>query len=143
MPVTLTCGWLVVRIIEVGGDIRSLPPRGVDHPHAQTQETVDLAHPLGIAAGQVIVHRDDVYALRGQGVQVGGQGRHQRLAFAGAHLGDLAVVQDHAADELDIEMTHAQHPPAHLAHHGEGIGEQVFQGAARLQAPAQLAGLSL
>ena len=31
-------------------------------------------------------------------VQVGGQRRHQRLALAGAHLGDLAVVQHHAAD---------------------------------------------
>jgi hypothetical protein len=45
-----------------------------------------------------------VYAVPGQGVQIGGQRRHQCLAFARTHLGDLAVMQGEAADELDVEM---------------------------------------
>ena len=45
-------------------------------------------------------------------VQVDRQRRHQRLAFAGAHLGDLAVVQHHAADQLDVEVAHLQRPLA-------------------------------
>jgi hypothetical protein len=48
-----------------------------------------------------------VHALAGQRVEVDRQRRHQRLALAGAHLGDLAVVQHHAADELDVEVPHA------------------------------------
>lgn len=36
--------------------------------------------------------------------------RNQRLALSGAHLRNLALVQDHAADELDIEGSHVEHP---------------------------------
>ncbi len=34
----------------------------------------------------------------------------QGLALAGAHFGDLAVVQGHAADQLHIEVAHARAP---------------------------------
>jgi hypothetical protein len=57
---------------------------------------------------EVVVDRDDVHALAGQRVQVGGQRRDQRLALAGLHLGDLAVVQHHAAEQLHVEVAHAQ-----------------------------------
>jgi hypothetical protein len=36
-------------------------------------------------------------------VEIDRQGRDQRLAFTGAHFGDLAFMQNHAADQLDIE----------------------------------------
>ena len=52
-----------------------------------------LAHPLGVALGQVVVDRDDVHAFTGQGVEVGGQRPDQGLALTGAHLGDVAQVQ--------------------------------------------------
>jgi hypothetical protein len=44
----------------------------------------------------------------GQGVQNHGQGGDQGLALAGLHFRDLALVQDHAAHELDVEMAHAE-----------------------------------
>ena len=59
-------------------------------PTRHPEEAVEAAHPLRVAAGQVVVDRDDVHALAFERVQVGGQGRDQRLAFAGLHLGDLA-----------------------------------------------------
>ncbi len=35
----------------------------VDHQtHGEAQEAVDLAHPLGVALGQIVVHGDDVDA---------------------------------------------------------------------------------
>ena len=119
------------------GDVAAVvdPPAGrvhvlLDQAHAQAQEAMDLAHPLGVAAGQVIVHRHHVHTAARQGVEVGRQRGHQGLALAGLHLGDLAVVQHHAADQLHVEVAHAQHPPAGLAHHGKGLGQQLIEQAA-------------
>src|SRR3546814_3956002 len=82
----------------------------VDHVGGQAQPAVELAHLHGVAAGQVVVDRDHVHALAFERVEVDGQGGGQGLALAGAHLGDLAHVLDHAADQLDIEMAHPEHP---------------------------------
>ncbi len=60
--------------------------------HRQTQEVEQLAHPLRITAGQVIVDGDHMHALARQCVQISRQGRCQGLALTGAHLGNLAVV---------------------------------------------------
>jgi len=96
-----------------------------DHAHREAEEAVDAAHPLGVALGEVIVDGDDVNALALERVQVGRQRRDERLAFAGAHLGDLAFVQRDAADHLDVEVAHLQHPFRHFAHHREGLGEHI------------------
>lgn len=94
----------------------------VDHAHAQAQPVVQLAHLRRVAAGQVVVDRDHVHALAFQRVEVHGQGRDQGLALAGAHLGDLAQVQHHAADQLHVVVAQAQHAARGLAAHGEGLG---------------------
>ena len=87
----------------------------------------ERAHPLGVAAGQVVVDRDDVHALAFERVEVGGQGGDQRLALAGDHLGDVAAVEDHPAHELDVEVPHVEEPPARLAAGGERLGQQVVE----------------
>ena len=43
-----------------------------DDADGEAEELVDLAHPLGVALGQVVVHRDHVDAVAGQRVQVAG-----------------------------------------------------------------------
>ena len=93
----------------------------------QPEETIHLAHPLNVAAGQVIVDRDHMRALAGQGVQIEGRGRGQGLAFTGLHLGDPALMQDNAADQLHIVMPLAKHPAGGLANHGKGLRQQVVQ----------------
>jgi hypothetical protein len=50
-------------------------------------------------------------------------------------------VQDHATQELDIEMAHAEHPLGGFAAHGESIGEDIVQGFALGQALLELGGL--
>ena len=107
----------------------------------QAEEVVDLPHPVGVAAGQVVVHGDDMDALAGERVQVDGQRGDQGLALAGLHFRDLAVVQDHAADELDVEMALAEGAAAGLADHGEGFRQQVVQRRAIGQAGAEFRGL--
>ena len=104
------------RLLEVVAHLRHIDADG------QAQEAVDPAHPVGIALGKVIVDGDDVYTAAGQRIQVRGQCGDQRLAFAGAHFGDLPVVQTHAADQLHVEMAHLQGALARFAHHGERLG---------------------
>ena len=98
-----------------------------DHADGKAERAVDLAHPVGVAVGQVIVDRDDVDALAFERVQVGGQGGHQRLAFTGSHFGDFAAVQDDAADQLHVEMAHVEEAAAGFADYGKGFDEQVVQ----------------
>ena len=74
-----------------------------------------------------------MHALARQRVEIAGERRHQRLAFAGAHFGDGAFVQHHAAEQLHIEMALAQRPLGGFAHQGKGRGEQVIDAFARRQ----------
>ncbi len=102
---------------------------------------VDAAHPLGVAARQVVVDGDDVYTLAFERVEIGGQGRDERLAFAGFHFGDPAGVEHHAADQLHVEVAHVEHAPPCLAHERERLGHQGierFAGGVALRASRAL-----
>ena len=98
-----------------------------DDADRQPEEFVDLAHPFGVALGQVIVDGDDVDAAAGERVEIDRQRRDQRLAFAGLHLGNLAVVQHHAADHLHVEMALAERALGGLAHGGESRHQDVVE----------------
>ncbi len=135
----------VVRAVgDVGAErgllLLALQARHVD-TDAQPEEAIDPAHPLGVAAGEVVVDGDHMHALAEQRVEVDRQRRGQRLALAGAHLGDLALVQHDAADELDVEVAHLQHALAGLAHQREGLGQQRVERLAGSDAGAELVGL--
>ena len=99
----------------------------LDAAHRQPQEPVDLAHPVRVAPGEVVVHGDDVHAPAGQGVQVHGHGRDEGLALAGLHLGDLSRVQDHPADQLHVEGAKAQGAHGGFASDRERLLEQLVQ----------------
>ncbi len=86
---------------------------------------MDLTHPLGVPAGQVVVDGHDVDALAGERVEVDRQGRGEGLALTGLHLGDPAEVEGGAADELDVVVALAEHPPGRFAHDREGVDQQV------------------
>ena len=92
--------------------------------HLESEEAVDGAHPLGVALGKVIVDRDDMHAFAGKRVQVAGERGHERLALARLHLGDLPLVQSHAADELHIEVAKTDGALGRLAHDGKRLGQQ-------------------
>jgi len=93
-----------------------------DDADGEAEEAVDLAHPLGVALGEVIVDGDDVDAVAGESVEIAGERGDEGFAFAGLHLGDFAGVKDHAADHLDVKVTHADDAPAGFADDGEGFG---------------------
>ncbi len=114
---------------------------GDDDADLQAQEAVDPAHPLRVTFGQVVVGGDDVNALTGDRVQVGGQRRGERLALTGAHLGDLPEVQGGATHELHIEVTLAQRALGGLPHDGEGLWQQLVETLAIGVTAAELVGL--
>jgi hypothetical protein len=98
-----------------------------DHPDADPEEVEDGTHPLRVASGQVVVDGDDVDAAAGQRVQGCREGRDEGLAFARLHLGDLALVEDRAADQLDVEVAHPEGPPHRLAGHREHVGQDLVE----------------
>ena len=115
----------------------------LDCPDGHSQALEEGAHPLGVAAREVVVDRDHVHALAFQSVQISGQGRDQRLALARDHLGDIAAVQDHAAHELNIEMAHVQEPPTRLPTGRERLGQEVVERLSRGPTAPELHGLGL
>src|SRR5262249_22716622 len=49
------------------------------------------------------------------------------LAFAGLHLGDPPLVQDHAADQLDVEMPLPEGALGRLAAGGKGLDQDIVE----------------
>ena len=105
-----------------------------DQTHAQPQKTVNLAHPLAVALGKVVVDGDDMDALAGQGVQIGGQSGHQCLAFTGLHFGDTTLMQHDAAHQLYGVGAHPQYAVRRLPDGGKGLRQNVVQCFAVLEA---------
>jgi hypothetical protein len=66
-------------------------------------------------------------ALPGERVEIHRERGDQRLAFAGSHLGDLAVVQHHRPDQLHVEMAHAERALGALAAHRERLRQQILE----------------
>ena len=108
-----------------------------DDAGGHAEEAVDLAHPFGVALGEVVVDGDDMDALAGERVEIDRERGDQRLAFAGLHLGDVALVQHHAADQLDVEMALAERALGGLAHGGEGRDQKVVERSCRRRAAAR------
>ena len=98
-----------------------------DDADAQAEEAVELAHPLRVALGQIVVDRDHVHAASAQRIQINRAGGDQRFAFAGLHFRDLALVQNHAADQLHIEVAHVENAAAGFADHGEGFDQNFIE----------------
>ena len=96
-------------------------------PHRDAQEVEDRAHPLGVAAGQVVVHGHDVNAPPGEAVERRGERRYEGLAFARLHLGDLALVEDDSAHHLDVEMAHPERPAHGFARRREHLRQDVVE----------------
>ncbi len=114
-----------------------------DHAGGHAEEGIDLTHPGRVAPGEVVVDGDDVDALACERVEIDRKRRHQRLAFAGLHLGDVAFMQYQAADQLHVEMALAERPLGRLAHGGEGRNQDVVERLAFGELLAELGGAGL
>ena len=63
-----------------------------DASDGQAQEFVNFTHPLRIASGEVVIYRDDMNTVTGQGVQVNRQGGDKGFPFAGSHFRNAALM---------------------------------------------------
>src|SRR5690606_14430960 len=127
----------------VGGDLLVVRLLADDDARGQAAPVVELAHRLGVTSRQVVVDRHDVHAAAFEGVQVDRQRGHEGLALTGAHLGDLAFVQDHAAHELDVVVAHAEHASTRLAADGERLHHEVVDGGPVVEPLLELGRLGL
>jgi len=118
---------LVVRAVRYVAGVSMLPGdiiEVVDYDtHGKAEELIHRTHPFGIPFGEVIVDGHHVDAEAAQGVEVYGKGGDECLPFTGRHFGDLAFMQDDAADELDVEMTHSQGACGGFPDDGKGLGQ--------------------
>ena len=105
----------------------------------EPQKPIHRAHPFGVAAGEIIVDRHNV-RFAAQRLQTGGQSRHQGFAFSRFHFGDASRKQRHAAQNLLVEMAHAERARRRLAADRERFGQQRIQRFAVVVARAQIAG---
>ena len=71
-------------------------------------------------------------------VQVERLRRDERLALAGLHLGDVALVEDDAAHQLHVEEAHVHRALERLAHRGERLEEDLVEVLAVLDALPEL-----
>ena len=104
---------------------------------------MDLAHPLRVAAGEVVVDGDEVDALAGDPVEIRRQRRHERLALTGLRLGDPAEVERGAAHELDVVVALADGPGRRLTHDGERLDQEVVDVGTVVEPLTELVGLGL
>jgi hypothetical protein len=79
-----------------------------DDPDAEAKPIVEPPHPLGVAAREVVVYGNQMNALAFESVEVDRQGGDEGLTFTRLHFRDGPAVQDHAAHQLNVVMTHAQ-----------------------------------
>ena len=137
MAETLLGGWFF-RIEQVANALGGARLIRLQQPNAHPQQVKNRSHPAGVAACQVIVDGHQVGAFALQGVQVQRQGRHQGLAFAGAHLGNCAARQDNPADDLHIVRAQADRAPGGFPHRGKCLRQELVQAGPFLQALSEL-----
>ena len=129
-----------VRAILLAAFIRRLVV--LDDADSEAEVLVELPHPFRVASGEVIVRGDEVRAVSREAVQKERQRGDKRLALAGRHLGDHALVQAIAADELRVEMNHRprhrlladgklrlrfREPPRGILHRGKRLRQNVIE----------------
>ena len=73
--------------------------------------------------------------------QVRSRRRHQRFSFTGRHFGNLAVIENIAADKLDIIMPHVQVSAGRLAYRRENLRQNLLGTSAAGQKLFKFTGL--
>ena len=114
-----------------------------DETHLKTQPAVNLAHPLGITPGEIIIDGYDVDTLAGDAIEIDRQGRREGLALACLHFGDPPEVKGRAANQLFVIMTLAQHALGCFAHNGERLDQQIVRLFALIESRTEFTCLGL
>ncbi len=135
----------------LGGDVGDVGGVGVaaavpiqagdDGGGAQAEEVVQRRHPRRVASGEIVVRGEDVDPAARERVQDCRRHGGERLALAGGHLGEAALMQRDAGGQLHVERAQAQPPRRSLARRGEHRREQVIVGGLSTRARPQRSGV--
>src|SRR5499427_9565933 len=68
-----------------------------------------------------------MHASTAQRIEINRKSRNQGFAFAGLHFSDLARVQHHPADQLDIEVPHIEDTSPGLANYRKCFFQDVVE----------------
>ena len=78
----------------------------VDAVYAQTVKFVERTHPFGIALGEVVIDRNDMYTFASKGIEVNRECGNERLTFTRLHFGNITAMQCGTTHELNVVMNH-------------------------------------
>src|SRR3989344_4639067 len=92
---------------------------GGNDADCETEIVIYLTHPCSVAAREIIVHRDNLYAFAGKRMKGCWQRSDKRLSLASAHFSDVTLSECKTADKLHIEMTLAARTMCRFAHKRE------------------------
>ena len=98
-----------------------------DKTYAQAEETIKLAHPLGVTLCKIIVDCYDMNALAGKCVKISRKGSNKCFTFTGFHLGDSALMKNYTTDKLNIKVTHTEHTVGSLTANSKSFGKNVIK----------------
>src|SRR5207253_4356004 len=98
--------------------------------------------PLRVSLGEVVVDRDEVSVVAGEGVQIERLHRHGGLAVARAHLGDVALVENDSTHPLHLEEADAHRPAERLPDGCEGLEDELVDRLSVLDPLLELNGLA-
>ena len=127
------------------GDVAAVRLRAVLLAHLlledadrQAEAVVDRPHPLGVAAGEVVVDGGDVDALADEGVEEDRQRGDSVLPSPVASSASAAVVHDDAGGELHVEGPHVEEAVGRHADQAERLGQELVERLAAARPAAQL-----
>ena len=109
--------------------------------YGKAEEFIDLSHPFAVALCQVIIDRNDVNAFPFQGIQVNRSGSYQGFTFTGTHFSNITAVENNTANQLHIEMAHAQYATGRFADNCKGFRKDIVQCFALGQTSLEFVGL--
>ena len=78
----------------------------IDAVYAQSVEHIERAHPFRVTLGQIVVDCHDVNTIARQGVEEDRESGHEGFTFTRCHFGNLALMEDRAAEELHVIVHH-------------------------------------
>jgi len=123
----------------------------LDTADTEAEELIEVAHPFGVATREVVVGGDELGVAADEGVEIKRKRGDEGLAFAGGHLGNLALVQGNATDELHVVVDHVPRELMVTDYHraatqaagtvfddGKGLGQNLVKGLPGFQAGAEL-----
>ena len=108
----------------------------------ESEEGVQLAHPLSVTLCQIVVDSYYVNALAFKSIQVCGKSSYESLTFTCLHLGYTSLMQNDTADELYSEVLHSEASPRTFTAYRESFRQYVIESLAVSEPVFELLGLA-